>query len=401
MKKLILILIPILLIGGYFFLKGGSKVQAEPTLPTSTVEERSIQSTVYLNGSISTEEVRKIKPSANTKIDEISVEVGDKVKKGDVIAKMNSDTLNSNLKSKESQLEIAIVKLDRLEKGSDLALNNGLKDARQAKVNAENKMRDDKALLDAGIITKQQYDASVTAYESAKTAYSNASYNVSQSSREFEIFSQKKTIESLEDEIAILKKSIEDNLVKAPIDGTVTTINSTEGEAVTENLMVISNFDKNVIIANVSEADINKIVVGQKVEVTANSAKGKTFLGKVSFISPGSKNISGKKQAYVEIKVMLDERAPELRTNFSVNLKIVTASKEGVKAVRFEAIKTRNNGEDYVLVQNADGMTKEVTIKSGITDDVYVEAISDELKVNDIIIIDNSNIQEEEGMGFF
>lgn len=401
MKKLILILIPILLIGGYFFLKGGSKVQAEPTLPTSTVEERSIQSTVYLNGSISTEEVRKIKPSANTKIDEISVEVGDKVKKGDVIAKMNSDTLNSNLKSKESQLEIAVVKLDRLEKGSDLALNNGLKDARQAKVNAENKMRDDKALLDAGIITKQQYDASVTAYESAKTAYSNASYNVSQSSREFEIFSQKKTIESLEDEIAILKKSIEDNLVKAPIDGTVTTINSTEGEAVTENLMVISNFDKNVIIANVSEADINKIVVGQKVEVTANSAKGKTFLGKVSFISPGSKNISGKKQAYVEIKVMLDERAPELRTNFSVNLKIVTASKEGVKAVRFEAIKTRNNGEDYVLVQNADGMTKEVTIKSGITDDVYVEAISDELKVNDIIIIDNSNIQEEEGMGFF
>lgn len=400
MKKFILILIPILLIGGYFFLKGGSAPEAAVSLPTTMVEEKDIQSTIYLNGSISTEEVRTIKPSATTKIDDILVKVGDKVSEGDIVAEMNSDTLLTNLKSKENSLEIEKVKLERLLKGSDLTLNNTLKDAKKSMDSAKQKMNDEKALLSAGIITKQQYDGTVAAYESAKSAYSNASYGVANSSREFDIFAQKKAIESLEIEIETLKQSIEDNHIKAPINGTITEINSTEGEAVSQNLMVISNFDKNVIVANVSEADINKVVLGQEVEVTANSAKGQKFSGKVSFISPGSKNISGKKQAYVEIKVALDEQAPELRTNFSVNLKIITASREGVKAVRFEAIKTRNNGEDYVLIQNPDGTMKEVTIRSGITDDVYVEAISDELNVNDVIVIDHSNIQEED-MGLF
>ncbi|MCH4886934.1 HlyD family efflux transporter periplasmic adaptor subunit [Acidaminobacter sp. JC074] len=401
MKKLALILIPILLVGGYFFLKGGSNAETAMVMPTTQIETTDIESKIYLNGSIKTEEVRNVKPASQERIESIFVNVGDVIKKGTVIAEMDSDTLIKNLKSKENQLEIENVKLQRMQKNGDVSLVNGLKSSKQSLNEAQTKMNNDKALLDAGVITKQTYDQSISAYESAKIAYENATFNLQNSSRDFDLFSQEKTIESLELEIENLKKSIEKNLIKAPIDGTVTSINSIVGEAVSNNLMIIENFDKNVIVANVSEADINKIEIGQAVTVTANSSKGKTYTGKVSFIAPGSKKIDGKKQAYVEIKVMLDEKAPELRPNFSVNMQLLVDSRSQVKSVKFEAIQTGPGGEEYLSVQNPDGTTKQVMILTGLSNDLYVEVISDEINVGDVIILNNSFGVVEEDMGIF
>lgn len=137
-------------------------------------------------------------------------------------------------------------------------------------------------------------------------------------------------------------------------------------------------------------------------EITGNSIKGKNLLGKVTSIAPGIKNISGKKQAYVEIRIIPEEYIPNLRTGFSVNLVINCESRENVKAVKFEAINTGIEGNKYVNLIEKDSTTKKVPIKIGLEGDVYIKIISDEIKVGDRLLIndDFKNVQSEDEIMF-
>ncbi|GAU75578.1 efflux RND transporter periplasmic adaptor subunit [Fusibacter sp. 3D3] len=405
MKKLILLLAPIILVGGFLILKNSSSgnSDAQFNVPTTIVKAQDIQDIIYVNGKIVTESTRNVKPLGEEVLERICVKVGDRVQKGDVIAEMDKVSLTDQLKAKKIQLEIDQAKLKQLEKGSDITLINTAKTAEQALETAKKKLDEDKALLDSGIISKSQYESSQTAYENAKVTHENALYQVNNSNRKEDLFIQKKAIETLTNEIGSIEKKIEDTNIKAPIDGVVTEIIATEGEAVKTNIMVISDFEKNVISANIPEANFNKVQIGQQAVVTANSSKGKQYHGTVTFISPGSKTLEGKKQAYVEIKITLDQVAPELRPNFSVNVQLITSEKSAVKAVGIEAVNQRQNGEEYVTVKQADGTTKEITIKTGITNDVVVEIISDEVNTGDEVEIKQSDSVSEDtsSMGLY
>jgi len=400
MKKLSFIIIPIILIGGFLLLKGTSKADAIAPVPTAQVEQVDIESTIYVNGTVKTEEVRTIIPRDTTILKTLKVKEGDVVKKGDVIAEMDKTSLQQQLDSKLIQLDIEKVKLSNMEKGSDLTLTNSMRQAKIALDEAKANFENDQSLFDAGVISKQKYQSSLNVYENAKATYSNAQYSLQNSTRESDQYIQIKSIESMENDIKILEDKIADASVKSPIDGVVTEIKGVEGQAITSSLMTISNFDKNIIEANISEADINKIKLGQEVTITANAAKGQTFTGKVTFISPGSKNVEGKKQAFVGIKVILDEKSEALRTNFSVKMKITTAFKAEAKAVRFEAVKSRLNGEEYVTVQKPDGTTEDITIQAGISNELYIEVITNQLNVGDVILIETPNAIEED-LGIF
>ncbi|MBF4694667.1 efflux RND transporter periplasmic adaptor subunit [Fusibacter ferrireducens] len=400
MKKIVLLLIPIIVVGSFLLFKNSSSGsnEAHSEIQTTSVKEQDIQDIIYVSGKITTEAIRNVKPLGEEILERVLVKVGDQVHEGDVIAEMKTEVLEDQLKSKTIQLEIEQVKLKQIENSSDLALVNTAKTAKQAMEAANRKLDEDKTLLDSGIISKKQFEESQTAYDNAKLAYENALYSVNNSSRKETLLIQQKTVESLLNELATIRRRIEDSKIKAPIDGVITEIIATEGEAVKTNIMVISDFEKNLISANISEADFQKVKLGQKATITANSAKGKQYRGTVSFISPGSKTIEGKKQAYVEIKIKLDQPAPELRTNFSVNVQVVTAEKKAIKAVGIEAVNQRLNGEEYVYVKQSDGTTKEVTVSTGISNDVLIEIISDEVNVGDEIEIKLSNsVSEDNG----
>lgn len=388
MKKIILAIIPILLIGGFFFLRGKSSAEPTETATNLTVEERRIESNIFLNGTVETEEMRDIVSESNEVIDSINVKVGDKVKKGDVLVIQNTDDLKTSLESTQIQLDIEKIKLDKFRSSGDTLLANNLQSSKLSYNDSKTKLDNDKALYDAGVISKEAYKASVSAFESAKNQYQNAQHNYNNSSRETDLMILEKTVEALENDIKKLESKIDKSSVKATIDGTITSLSAIVGERANGVILTIANFDKNIIKTQISEADINKISVGQPVIITANSVRNENFTGKVTWISPDSKKVEGKKQAYVEVKVTLDKVESKLRRNFSVNLKIQTSFRDKAKAVKFEGIKTKSSGESYVTLVKADGSAKEVMIKTGIEGEVYVEVISDQINVGDTIMID-------------
>jgi HlyD family secretion protein len=219
-----------------------------------------------------------------------------------------------------------------------------------------------------------------------KVALDNAQLTYSQAKSNVDINISQKRIESTNINIRDLQKDIEKTLIKTPIQGTVTLVNAKNGEVLANNgiLLNIEDLDNKIVKAFVSENEINRIKIGQIVEITGTSIKGKTFAGEVSYIAPGTIRQDASKNVKVEVKIKLKDNVVELRPGFNVNLEIKTASRENVLLVPFEAINTDPDGKKYVNViemkeRKASKDSKKVYIKTGVEGDITVEVIDGDL----------------------
>ncbi|QZY54926.1 HlyD family secretion protein [Crassaminicella profunda] len=377
----------------------GAKGKEENTQQTLTVEKMDLESNIYTNGTVTTDEARKINYDGTGVVEKVFVKEGEIVKKGQVLAKLKSDQLENNIQLKKIQIEIEKSKLDQMVKEGDQSLSIALENAKLQMEEAKRNYESNKALWEARAISNTEFEKFKTAFEQAQNNFNEADFKLKNSSNQSNIAIQRKTIETANLELKQLEKDLGKTTIKSSIDGTVTQINLKEGVAFKREdyMFYVQNFKKNEIVANISEADINKVKVEQKVKITGNSITGKTLFGKVIRIAPGTKNIAGKKQAYVEIRIALDEYIPDLRTGFSVNLVLNTASKKNVKAVKFEAISSDIGGNKFVNVMNKDQSVRKVPVEIGVEGDVYVEIISDVVKVGDQLLMneDYTKIQEE------
>ncbi|WMJ75747.1 MULTISPECIES: HlyD family secretion protein [unclassified Sedimentibacter] len=80
---------------------------------------------------------------------------------------------------------------------------------------------------------------------------------------------------------------LQDTLIKSPIDGTVTALNSDEGELVSTGTSIgtVSNLDKCWVSANLDEYKLSDLSEGQSVDVNLPAYKGKKFIGKIVTIN--------------------------------------------------------------------------------------------------------------------
>ncbi|MBF8982827.1 efflux RND transporter periplasmic adaptor subunit [Lutibacter sp. B2] len=385
---------------GLGFKTNGEKAKAESDTKPLFVEQMNLESNIYTNGTIITEEARKINYDGTGVVEKIIVKKGEVVKKDQVVAKLKSDQLENSIKLKKIQIEVEKSKLDQMVKEGEQALIIAKDNAKIQLEEAKRNYDSNEVLFQSGAVSKTELDKLKATFDQAQNTFDEATYKLKNSSTQSNIYIQRKSIETAQVELKQLEKDLDKTTIRSSIDGTVTEINIKEGVAFKreEYMFYIQNFKKNEIIANISEADINKVKEGQKVKITGNSIKGRTLLGHVLTIDPGTKNISGKKQAYVEIRIGLDEYVPDLRTGFSVNLVVNTASKKNVKAVKFEAISSDIAGNKFVNAITKDGQSKKVSIQIGVEGDVYVEIISDEIKVGDQLLMneDYTKVQEEE-----
>ena len=166
----------------------------------------------------------------------------------------------------------------------------------------------------------------------------------------------------------------------------MTKVNAKAGEVLTNTgiLLTIEDLDKKIVKAFVSENEINRIQLGQKVEITGNSIKGKNFAGEVTYIAPGTIRQEGSKNVKVEVRITLSENVTELRPGFNVNLEIKTANRDNVLLVPFEAINTEDGGKKFVNVVEGETV-KKVYITTGVEGDVSVEVIAGELKEGQVL----------------
>ena len=204
---------------------------------------------------------------------------------------------------------------------------------------------------------------------------------------------------------------LEDYTITAPISGTVVEKVNKAGDkldgtaaANTKGYMAeIYDLSYLEFEMNIHELDINKVEVGQKVEVTADSLEDQTFTGTVTRV-----NINGTANNGITtypVTIRLDGTGEELLaaglwTGMNVSAKIVVEQVDNALCIPVDAVSRGENGTDVVQVAlpgalNEDGtavadMSKveERTVKVGRNDEEYIE-ILDGLEEGDIVLIQN------------
>ncbi len=327
--------------------------------------------------------------NANSNVSSIQSKVNDIQKQIDVADEnTNVDELKKSLDAAKADLNSAMSDRDGKKSAYDSAVSN-----RQS---AEQTLQSAK---DSAATAARSLDsASASAANTQNTANNNI-ISQYQAARTNELSSKANTLSS-QQEIAKSKEELSKAVVRASQDGTVTNVNIVKGQTYSgTDAVVIDNVTSLKATADIDEAQIPQIAVGQKVQIKTDATGDEILEGTVSFVSPtatknSTKTTEGesstasvsKSRATYRVDVTLDTLNENLRLGMTAKMTFITADAKNALVVPTTDLQTDADGNKYVVVQNANGSTKNVTVTPGISDDFYTEIKDGKLKEGDVIV---------------
>ena len=357
MKKLIVLIVILgVLVGGYYGWKNWQKTSAASAAPerptTATVELRSINFAVNAAGEIAPAEQVSVRPEINGKVDRLPVDLGDHLKKGDLLFKLDDKELQQTRASNLTDIDKAKLGLAKAERDHKRA----------------------QQLLADKLISQEVYDDTKTTYDLAKNS-----------------------LESSQRALAFTDEHLTKTEVRAPFDCTVLTRPISMGQAVSGSdgfnggteVLSIADLTAMIINAQVNQADVPRLKVGETVEVTVEAVAGLRATGTVERISPQAiikNNIKG-----YPARIVLKNVDERIRPGMTANVKIPVASANNVTAVPLAAVFTEKNPdtsqmERFVYVQQGETFEKR-NVKVGVSDFECAE-IQEGLKAGEVVSLE-------------
>lgn len=301
MKKLLFILIALLLTGGgVWYFTGGQSKDRIKVLKTDTVKRGSVSRVLEATGIVKAQVGAQVKIGAQATgvLESVPVKVGDRVRKGDLVARIDSRELKARISEARANLELAQAKLDYMEK--NLPRKRSLV---QKKLEAQDTL--DVANQDAQIA--------------------------------------RHTVDSALAKLRTLQIQLSYTSIYSPIDGVVSQVAAQEGETIVSglsvsNLITVLEPDKLEMWIYVDETDVGRVEAGLPVRYTVDAYRDKIFEGAVDRIYP-EPEIRDNIVYYRTLVKVTAEQAAFLRPEMTTQCKIVVQTKDDVLTVPNNALK--------------------------------------------------------------
>ena len=280
----------------------------------------------------------EIKAQAQGEVKQILVQEGQKVKKGDVLCRLDEEKLRIQLSQVKAGQDAAQAKLKLAKMGTKkemiaVAKNQVEIVAKQLELTEKDAERLAR-LFSQGSVSLSQKERADLALKTAQEQHKNAQENYQMALRGRE----KEEIEMVEAEIQgliaqeqYLLRLIRDTEIRSPVDGILEIRHIEIGELALPGAILFSLIDlrQTYVQAYVPEKYTGRVKLGSEVAVSCDSYPGKTYKGKVNYISDEAefapKNIQTKEErlklVYM-IKSYLENEAGELKPGMSVDVKI-------------------------------------------------------------------------------
>jgi HlyD family secretion protein len=279
-------------------------------------------------------------------VQKILKDEGSHISKGDTILIIDKESLELQLRQAVAAQEIAKAQYELLIKGARKEdITQAEEGLRQAEVNF-NLAKSDyirmENLFKDQVITQKQYDDALAKYQVTQAQYNAAKENLSKISnfaRPEELIQARANYDRSVASVSLIEKNLRDCTVISPISGYIVKKFIEAGEMVSVMSALIKIADLTVVNLSVyiSETDLGKVKLGQKVEVTVDAFKNKIFQGNIFFISPEAeftpKNIQTKDERtrlVFEVKVRIPNPEFELKSGMPADAKIILST--GTKA---------------------------------------------------------------------
>jgi len=274
------------------------------------------------------------------RIEKFLVNEGDRVTRGQVIAVLDNADTRARLDEARGELAAAIAKQKEIESGSreeEIQQAAAVLAAQQAEMElAKSELERHQRLREEGIVSASTLNEKERAYRVAIARVTQAQEQtrlLEKGARQETLELHRHLVEKARATVALYEKVLEKSSVRTPIAGKVIHKNLQEGEVVYAEapvpLITVADIEKTWINAEVDEAEIGRIAVGNSVDVTSDAYPGKLFQGRIAEIADyvGARKIRPNEPAknldeqVVQVKITLQDNGP-FRLGMSVDVRI-------------------------------------------------------------------------------
>ena len=373
MRRILFLLVLIAGIGGgafYWTREGASRASSEAVYRTAGATRGSIMASVNSTGTVTPTSTVIVGSQLSGQVIEILADFNSEVKAGQIVARLNTDTLRARLDAakadlaqaraaksvQESQVEKVKADIDRARAGlADMQAQ--LSRSETLLSDAEQTLARQDTLRQQGIASgvqlqnaRTQRDSQRAARRSAEAQTGSATAQIASLSADLKVV----TAQGLSAEALILQKDavvrqievdVANSEIRTPVSGVVVQRNIELGQMVAASLqaptlfLVAENLRKIEIYANVDEADVGRVNEGQTVSFTVNAYPGRTFEGAVKQVRLGSQTVQNV-VIYTTV-IAVDNPRLELRPGMTATARIQTERRDNAIRVPNAAIRWR------------------------------------------------------------
>ena len=360
MKKRFFILLGLLVAAGaaYYFFSNNSK--QETTYLTESVTRGNVEKTVVASGSVESVNEVDVGAQVSGKITKLYVKLGQEIKKGEMIADIDSTTQINTLNTKKAALVSYQAQLKAKKTAYDVALSS---------YNRLSKLYTQKA-------------TSLDSVNTAKSTLDNA---------KAEMEAIEANIKQAEIEVNTAETNVGYTKITAPMDGTVISEPVSEGQTVNANqttptIVTIADLSKMKIKPEISEGDITKVKAGQEVSFTILSDSQTVYHSVIDSVDPANTTTSDSSSTsslssssssttsaiYYYANVLIDNPDRTLRIGMTTENNIKIANAKDVLLVSNMAIQ-KLDGKSFVNVLNDKNQPEQREVETGVQNDFQTE----------------------------
>jgi HlyD family secretion protein len=426
----------------YFLLGGNARpvsttaTNSGPDYHTTTVRRSSLRVSATGSGTLTVRNSVDLSFPSKGTVAELNIKLGDNVNSGEILARLgNTESLQANVTAAKLLYLQTKKSLDDLQENAPVSLaqayqdwvsaqeayNTALKnDQRMAyarcseTVNVRNATTLDRAKKNLDDLSAHSYgtDAWINAESDYETALSNYQYCITYTTDEktnakasqdlarvtmnqaetkyntlkssagidpTELSIAEAKVTQTETHLAQVQKELDGSTLVAPMDGTVVYLASKAGTFVdTSKYITISDLSEPMVQISVDQADLDKLAIGNRVEVVFDSFPDQTLNGNIIGVDP---QLSSANQSLVARGlVQLDEEAAKALQNAPLGLSAtvdVTAKEvNNGLLIPIEALRDLGNKDYGVFVLDKDGKLRLKPVEVGVKDTTRIEILS-------------------------
>ncbi len=360
MKRNILIILAVCLAaaaGSWLYI---GRMNDKPVVQTAVITRGEIVKTVSATGSLNALNTVSVGAQVSGTIKKIHVDYNSVVKKGQLLAEIDPDMLQANLRQSEASV---------------LSSSANLQEAQATLASAKRTLGRNEELQAKGYIAKSEFDDSQTAYETSQARVQSARASLAQARADLEY----------------KKINLDHARILSPIDGVVIDRAVDEGQTVNASqsaptlFIIAEDLGRMKVETAIDEADIGLIRQGQAVEFTVDAYPEESFGGVVSEVRLAAATTDNVVTYTVIIGVDNDKK--NLMPGMTANVSVIIQEKKGILKVPSSALRFKpsqgyagDRPKGTLLWTYEGGELKPHQVKMGIYDGMFTEVSGDDLE---------------------
>ncbi|KUG08073.1 efflux RND transporter periplasmic adaptor subunit [Solirubrum puertoriconensis] len=359
MKRVFLVLLLVLLLGGFGWLGRYFYLQAHADPITYKTEQpfvADITKKTVATGSIVPRREVQIKPQVSGIVEELYVEAGQPIKEGQLIARIRTVPNAASVNNAQNQIQQARVALET----------------------SQQELERQRPLYEQKVIAQQEFNRLLN-----------------------DVRARRQALEAAQNDLQIAQRGASrntggaTNVVRSTITGLLLDVPVKVGSSVVERnnfnegttLATVADMNSLVFEGKIDESEAGKVREGMPIKLTVGAIEGTAFPATLEYIAPKGVTEEGAIKFQVRAKVQ-PQPGVFLRAGYSANGDIVLDHKKQVLAIREALLQFGKLNKDsvFVEVETAPQQFQKKLVKTGISDGINVEIVSglskgDKLKV--------------------